>query len=168
MKNFLVILLIIGIGFGIGWFIVRPKTTPQLGVSPKTTPVVGQIQEKDMYNPAEIPVTGSQIQGGETKGGINSPSGIITQTTITYKDDGFHESVVYIKLGSSVIFKNESSREMWVASAPHPAHTTYPEFDQKKSVLRGGTYAFVFTKVGSWKFHNHMMPDQTGTIVVRQ
>jgi hypothetical protein len=168
MKNGLIVLLIIIIGFVVGWFIVRPNTQTQTGLSQKQNPSVSPTPEKGTYNPIEVSVSGSQNQSGETKGGIGGTNGVVTETTVAYKDDGFHESVTYIKLGSTVVFKNDSSRDMWVASAPHPTHTAYPEFDQKKSVTRGGVYSFTFTKVGSWKFHNHMMPNQTGTIVVRQ
>jgi hypothetical protein len=168
MKNALVILCVVAIGFVVGWFVMRPKTVPQIGIFQKTIPIASPTPEKGTYNPIEVPVTGVQTQNGETKGGVRVPNIVATETLISYKDDGFHEPVVYVKLGSTVVFKNESNKDMWVASAPHPAHSAYPEFDQKKSVARGGSYSFVFTKVGSWKFHNHMMPDQTGTVVVQQ
>jgi len=168
MRNLMVILLIVIIGFAVGWVIVRPKSLPQLGTFQKNTSVVNPTPEKSIYDPVEVSISQNQIQEGETKGGVQTQNGVVAETTVSYKDDGFHESVIYVKLGSTVVFRNDSGRNMWIASAPHPAHTAYPEFDQKKSVSRGGSYSFTFTKVGSWKFHNHMMPDQTGTVVVRQ
>jgi plastocyanin len=167
MKNVLIALLIIIGGFAVGWYIMRPKMIPQLGTLTKTS-VTNTTPQTGTYEPIEVSVSGIQAQSGETKGGIQTQNESVAKTSITYTDDGFHEPIVYIKLGTMVLFTNNSARDMWVASAPHPTHTAYPEFDQKKSVSRGGTYSFTFTKVGSWKFHNHMMPDQTGTIVVRQ
>ncbi len=57
---------------------------------------------------------------------------------------------------------------MWTASAPHPQHTNYAGFDQLKSVPNGGTYEFTFTKVGTWKYHNHVAPTFTGSVTVTE
>jgi hypothetical protein len=65
-----------------------------------------------------------------------------------------------------VIFKNESGKKMWVASDDHPSHLIYPEFDAKKGVETGSTYEFVFNKVGTWGYHNHLSPSSTGTVIV--
>jgi plastocyanin len=168
MKNGIVMFLIIVIGCAVGWYIVRPKTFPQSGIFQKNILINSPTPQQGAYDPIAVPFIGQQSQQGETKGGIQSQNGSISEALISYKDDGFHESIMYIKLGSTVVFTNASSRDMWIASSPHPSHTAYPEFDQKKSVGPGGSYRFTFTKVGSWKFHNHMMPKETGTIVVRQ
>ena len=168
MKNVIVVIIIIIIGFSIGWFIVRPKTPAFPNTLLNNIPNVSPAQETGTYNPIEVSPSGTQTQTGETKGGVGVGSGVVTETRVSYQDDGFHAPVVYIKLGSTVVFQNNSSRGMWIASAPHPTHTAYPEFDQKKSVARGGLYTFIFTKVGAWKYHNHMMPEQTGTVVVQQ
>jgi hypothetical protein len=169
MKNVIVAVFIIVIGFVIGWFIVRPKAPSQIGLLQKDIPTnISPTLGQGSYNPIEVPVSGVKGETGETKGGIRTPSGVVAETRVLYEDDGFHEPVVYVKLGSTVVFQNNSNRDMWIASAPHPTHTAYPEFDQKKSVVRGGLYTFIFTKVGAWKYHNHMMPSQTGTIVVQQ
>jgi len=168
MKNIIVAIFIIIVGFAIGWYIVRPKAPSQLGILQKGTPNTSPAPEKGTYNPVEVPVSGKPADTGEAKGGIRTSGGVVSETLVSYTDDGFHEPVVYIKLGSTVLFQNNSSRDLWIASAPHPTHTAYPEFDQKKSVGRGGSYTFTFTKVGAWKYHNHMMPDQTGIIVVQQ
>jgi len=84
---------------------------------------------------------------------------------ITYTDSGFLPSVVNIKKNGTVIFKNESGKPMLIASAPHPAHTDYPELNAKDIVNKGGSYSFTFTKTGKWGFHNHLSPNETGTVV---
>jgi plastocyanin len=87
--------------------------------------------------------------------------------TVTYSDNGYSPATVNINVGDAVKFVNESSGKMWVASAPHPAHTDYPEFDEKSAVSKGGTYEFTFTKVGSWKYHNHAKATHYGLVVVK-
>lgn len=86
---------------------------------------------------------------------------------IEYTDSGFSPQSVTIKVGETVKFTNASSGSMWVASAPHPVHTDYPEFDAKKTYVKGESFSFAFEKAGTWKFHNHMDPTKFGSIVVQ-
>ncbi len=91
----------------------------------------------------------------------------ISDIQITYTDSGFVPNSMEIQVGESVTFRNESSTGMWVASAPHPTHTDYPEFDAKRSYAKGESFAFTFTKTGNWKFHNHLNPTNFGSITVK-
>lgn len=90
-----------------------------------------------------------------------------TISTVTLADSGFSPASIAIKAGEKVTFKNEGTGQMWVASAPHPTHTNYPGFDEKSGVGNGQSYEFTFTKIGSWKYHNHLNPTQFGTVVVQ-
>jgi plastocyanin len=92
---------------------------------------------------------------------------VIADKTIVYNGSAFDPANVEIKVGESVAFVNRSATGMWVASAPHPTHTDYPGFDAKKSYGQGESYVFTFTKVGTWKFHNHMNPTAFGSITVK-
>ena len=87
--------------------------------------------------------------------------------TITYTDSGFSPATLTIKAGDTVLFKNNGSKDFWPASAPHPTHTNYPEFDAKKGIAPGASYSFTFTRIGSWKYHNHLNPTANGTITVQ-
>lgn len=87
--------------------------------------------------------------------------------TVRYTASGFSPSLVKVKSGSTVTFKNESSEPMWVASDPHPIHTRLRGFDAKNGIGNGQTYSFTFTKAGRFGFHNHLNPSHTGTVVVR-
>ena len=97
--------------------------------------------------------------------------------TVSYTSGGFSPKTVTIKKGENVTFMNESGGRMWVASGPHPAHTGYagtsraehcPDaagtaFDQCDA---GDSYSFTFGQSGTWKYHNHVSAQDTGTIVV--
>jgi plastocyanin len=114
-------------------------------------------------------LTGNSYQAG-TKANSNDASSAdknASQNVVSYADSGFSPKSITVKLGDTVVFKNESSRDMWVASAPHPVHTDYPEFDAKKAYAKGEMYSFTFQKAGTWKFHNHMNPTDFGSIVVQ-
>jgi len=88
------------------------------------------------------------------------------QNVVTYEGSRFSPNVLRVKAGATVTFKNESSDPMWVASNPHPIHTDYPGFDAKRGYAKGESYSFAFTKLGSWKYHNHLNPGEDGTIIV--
>lgn len=96
-------------------------------------------------------------------GGPSQPS----TKTVTYGANGFAPASVTIKAGDTVVFKNNSDRDFWPASGPHPTHTNYPEFDAKRAFSAGGSYSFTFTRTGSWKYHDHLNPALTGTITVQ-
>lgn len=85
---------------------------------------------------------------------------------VTYRESGFSPATLRVKVGTTVVFKNEESEPMWVASNPHPIHTDYPGFDAKRGYAQGESYSFTFTKPGSWKYHNHLGPSEGGTIIV--
>ncbi len=86
---------------------------------------------------------------------------------VTYNGVNFSPKTLTIAAGKSVVFINQSSKSMWVASDPHPSHDNYPEFDEDKTVGTGGTFHFTFVKTGVWGFHNHNNPSATGTILVK-
>ncbi len=98
------------------------------------------------------------------------------EVTVTYGPNGFEPKSVSIKLGQKVTWVNESENSMWVASSKHPMHADYPEktakdclgsaFDQCEASAMGTSYSFTFNKKGSWNYHNHVAPNNWGTVVV--
>lgn len=90
------------------------------------------------------------------------------RATIIYDASGFSPKPLGIVVGTTVVFMNQSATNVWPASAPHPAHTDYPEFDAKRAIEPGGTYEFTFDRIGTWKYHNHINPTQFGSIVVTE
>ena len=106
----------------------------------------------------EIPTATTSTESAEPK--------TTESMMLTYSDSGFTPTSLTVKVGDTVTFKNGSTKQMWVASAPHPIHSAYPEFDAKAGSAMGESYMFTFTKTGSWKYHNHLNPSNTGTIIV--
>lgn len=155
-SKFFIGLVVLLVGLLVGWYVLGGKSKLEFPKKDMTTPQV-------LVTPGST--TGGAGQGaaeGTEKGGVNE------RTVVTYTDKGFAPSPVTVKVGSVVSFVNESGGGMWVASDPHPQHSIYPEFDQKISVGKGQTYEFAFAKVGTWKYHNHMKPEDTGSVVVTQ
>lgn len=91
---------------------------------------------------------------------------VATAPTVIYTNGGFSPAELTVKVGTAVTFINQSDAPMWVASANHPSHTLYPEFDAKASVTKGGSYSFTFDKVGTHPYHNHILLGKYGKIIV--
>ncbi len=85
---------------------------------------------------------------------------------ITFDGKSYTPSNLTIKNGDIVVFKNNSDKDFWPASAPHPIHTAYPEFDAKSALAPGKIFQFKFTKPGKWGFHDHLTPSAVGSITV--
>ncbi len=95
----------------------------------------------------------------------SNPGQPVSTTTVYYKDSGFAPATVTVKAGTAVKFINQSGRQMWVASNVHPTHQILPGFDELSAVANGGSYTYAFTKVGTWKYHNHINPTEMGTVI---
>lgn len=86
---------------------------------------------------------------------------------IKMTNNGFEPSTLTINKGDTVKFVNNDDTNRWPASAPHPTHTDYPEFDAKKGILAGSSWSFTFDRTGAWKFHDHLIPTMFGTVTVK-
>jgi plastocyanin len=97
---------------------------------------------------------------------------------ISYTENGYDPAEVSIKKGQAVKWINNSSAEMWPASAVHPTHSIYPEksdsdclgssFDACRRMSPGESYEFTFHEAGDWKFHDHVRPSKTGVVHVTE
>ena len=100
--------------------------------------------------------------------------------TIKMTDNGFEPAEATIPAEATVVFMNAGTSPHWPASNIHPTHSVYPGsgiekcgtdeesqiFDACGGVPRGKTYAFTFTHPGEWRFHDHLNPTRTGTVIV--
>lgn len=86
---------------------------------------------------------------------------IIKMTT-----NGFEPQELTLDVQSTVIFVNEDLKQRWPASDIHPTHDIYPQFDPKKSIEPGQSWSFKPQKIGTFKFHDHLLPHFRGTLIV--
>lgn len=170
-KIIIAILVIIALGF-IGYFVFKDSNSPNLQSN--------ENQESDLPSKEDEVKPNFDIEVESTSG--NSSGGlIITQIhEITYTDAGYLPKELKIKLGDTITWKNQSSVGSWVGSALHPTHTVYSgtslqehcpdtantSFDECKSSQPGESWSFTFNKKGTWRYHNHVMPSHSGSIIV--
>ena len=86
--------------------------------------------------------------------------------TVTLGDAGFAPKTLTIHEGDTVEFRSTLKRDFWPASDLHPTHELYKEFDPQQPVKQGSTWAFTFTKIGKWPYHDHLFPYFRGIITV--
>lgn len=155
MNKLLIGVMVIVIGGVAGWYLFRgDMKLPGMQIAPNT------ITPAPTGTDTDVVITEESTVSGNSKGGVE------TQATVTYTDSGYTPATVTVKKGTKVTFKNESTKSMWTASGVHPTHQLLPGFDQLKSVTKGGMYEYTFSKVGTWKYHNHVNPTDGGTVVV--
>lgn len=88
-------------------------------------------------------------------------------TTVTVKSFGFSPSTLTVKAGTKVTWLNKSGGIADVSSAGHPSHLVYPPLNLG-SFNNGSQVSLVFDKPGTYNYHNHLNPGQTGIVIVEQ
>lgn len=173
-KLFLIIGVLILVGAGFYFYsqkskkAIAPSTQEQNSETKDTNSPETQVATNDLGGESEqapelkksAPSTFSD--GSEAEG--MAPDILVSE--IVYDGKAFSPSTLNIKVGDIVVFRNKSEGDMWPASAPHPTHTDYPEFDPKDSIASGAKWQFTFLKVGNWKFHDHLNSSVFGTVNV--
>ncbi|OGE79994.1 MAG: hypothetical protein A2660_02770 [Candidatus Doudnabacteria bacterium RIFCSPHIGHO2_01_FULL_45_18] len=91
-----------------------------------------------------------------------------TNVEVKITASGFEPASITIANGTTVTFINNDSKNRWPASAPHPTHTDYPEFDPKKAIAADASWTFTFDKVGTWKYHDHLNSTKYGSVTVTE
>ncbi len=95
-------------------------------------------------------------------------SAAVKTVVVVVTDSGFEPQSVLLNEGDTVVWQNKSTHLFWPASDPHPTHDFYPEFDPEKAIQPGSSWSFVFTKVGTWGYHDHLFSTTRGTITVTE
>lgn len=146
--------------------------TPAAAPTADTTAGVGGAAGT-MPEGSEMPDNG--MVGGDAQG-ENAANTVV----VSYTASGFSPQSVTVRAGQAVRFVNQTSARMWVAADEHPTHTEYDgsdrathcsgtysgptPFDQCQA---GSEYTFVFTKAGTFDYHNHAAAEHSGTVVVQ-
>ncbi|MDP3988551.1 MAG: cupredoxin domain-containing protein [Candidatus Levybacteria bacterium] len=102
--------------------------------------------------------TASSVQQTQT----NKPLSVVM---VTITKDGFSPKTIAVKKNTEVIWVNKDGSRATVNSAVHPTHLVYPPLNLGQ-VQKNSTVQLVFDKPGTYNYHNHFIPSQTGTVKV--
>lgn len=119
---------------------------------------------------------------GEEEGMMEEDHSTMREHTIVFVGTAYSPREITIRKGDRIVFRNDSERQMWPASAMHPSHTAYPGsniqkcetqerdsiFDACQGIDSGESWSFVFDHAGEWFFHDHLMPQANGKIIVQE
>lgn len=94
------------------------------------------------------------------------PGGESATEIISMGDAGFSPATLTVPAGTTVIFVNDGQAAHWPASVVHPTHEVLPGFDSKRGIATGDRYSYTFSETGTWRFHDHLNPQLTGTVIV--
>lgn len=89
----------------------------------------------------------------------------VSSASVEITSSGFIQQTLNIKVGTKVTWMNKSGVAIQIASAPHPTHTAYPPLNLGM-VEDGGSVSLIFGELGTYEYHNHLNPTQSGSIVV--
>lgn len=107
------------------------------------------------------PVASASPQSASPSGSPSAMEG----KNITVNKNGFAPQTLKIKAGTKVTFVNNSGSSISVNSDPHPTHTLFP-FLNIGIINDGASASVTFDKAGTYTYHNHLNPSQTGTVVI--
>ena len=79
---------------------------------------------------------------------------------------GFFPKVVTVKKGARVIWYNKSGANGSVNSDDHPTHLLYPPLNFVGFFIPDTSVQAIFEEPGTFGYHNHLKPEQTGTLIV--
>jgi hypothetical protein len=92
-------------------------------------------------------------------------SEVLTKVLITFNNDGFYPNKYLAGIGASLTIQNDSSSALDFESDDHPTHTKNTELNVGV-IVPGESKTIKLTTAGTWGFHNHNNPAQTGTITI--
>ena len=125
--------------------------------------VAGKLGNKTSQ-PIETTGQPSTPARSTTKQGTGGTVPKETIKNVTLASSGFDPKAVTVKAGTRVIWLNKSGGGATVNSAVHPTHQVYPPLNLGE-FPDGSSVQLVFDKAGTYKYHNHLNPSQTGTVV---
>lgn len=183
MNKVIVAIAVIILGVVAGWYVMGGKGNipkfPTGNIKILTTPAAQPTAEATgLYQYREQNITGMPQPTGKavTKGGVDVPTTSATynptgntvrsKISVTYGDNGFAPATLTVKAGTTVVFTNQSGKGMWMVSGGFSNSPQLPDFNEGKSISRGGTYEYTFSKVGTWKYLNKMNLNDTGVVIV--
>ncbi|KKR82808.1 MAG: Plastocyanin [Candidatus Daviesbacteria bacterium GW2011_GWA2_40_9] len=89
-----------------------------------------------------------------------------TQNVVTYTVSGFSPATLTVKAGTTVTWVNKSGSNFSLNSNPHPVHTDYPPLNIGITG-DGQSKSLTFDKLGTYGYHNHLNPSDTGEVIVQ-
>ena len=145
-----VVVLLLALG---GWFVLKSQNSATPSPTPAATAVIQTV-------PSPSPMDSSAPTS-------SSSSATTGEQMVTISSSGFSPATVTIKAGQTVTWTNKDTAMHTVNSDPHPVHTAYPPLNTVGRLSPGQVKSLSFPTAGTYRYHDHLNPDWTGTVVVQ-
>jgi len=103
--------------------------------------------------------------------GLRTPTntnGLHEQASVNINNTGFFPAEITINRGTQVTWTNLDSKSHQVAADPYPKNNSIPGFNNLALLQTNDTYSFVFSKAGTYHYHDQLNPfTLLGTVVVK-
>lgn len=159
-KNFLPMLAVAGALLFLGAACAKKATT-------NANANVSRSGNVNVINTNTPSNTNTRIINLNASTNTSDESAAPLSATVTITSAGFSPPIVTVRVGGTVTWRNSDAASHQPASDPHPVHTGLPGFDAIGGVDSGQSYAFTFTKAGTFTYHDHPNPTQRGTVIVK-
>lgn len=148
----------------IGWFAFLSNGSESDNT---TTDVNTNTSDQQTKNADDTSLT-TPVPGANIDEMVVDGESSTTEAVVTYVNGRFDpESLGPIATGTVVKFFNEGSSNVQISSDDHPSHLDLPGFDSG-ILAPGEEYEFTFEQTGTWSFHNHLEPSETGEVTVSE
>jgi|GEM_PF-1825493 len=87
-------------------------------------------------------------------------------TVIIMPDNSFEPTTAFVKVGTTVTWRNEDDAPHQPRANPHPTHGSNPAFGPNAPRNSGETYSYTFEKEERLLYHDHLNPSFGGAIDV--
>lgn len=148
-----IILLVLAVG---GYLAYRSYSSTLL-TSPAPT---SSQQPMEDSGPTPASTTGGPAEG------TASADESMSENVVSITSAGFDPKTITIKASETVYWMNKDTKMHNVSSAPHPTHTAYPALNLG-DIISLKTARLAFPAKGTYKYHDHLFPNFTGTVVVQ-
>lgn len=96
---------------------------------------------------------------------VNPSTSAMEEKKVIVTKSNFEPQTLKIKVGTKVTFVNNSGSTISINSDPHPTHTLFP-FLNIGIINDAASASVTFDKAGTFTYHNHLNPSETGTVIV--
>ena len=122
--------------------------------------------DKPTNNPSSaVPAPGSTTPETQVKDQVPTDEKTVP-ATIKFDGTNFSPETIEVGSGVKLTIVNNSDQALDFQSDPHPVHTDNDQLNIGL-IAAGQSKTVSLTTVGEWGYHNHLNPNQTGTITVR-
>ncbi len=116
---------------------------------------------------AQLPSPSTEALSIPTEQPSSQSATIQGQNMVDLSSTGFNPKEITINAGDTVTWMNSDNQAHTVNSDPHPRHTLWPFINTVGQIQAGQSKSLKFPDPGTYTYHDHYFPQNTGTVVVK-